>query len=114
MFFDTKVFISFVKDCVAHGITVPIIPGIMCISNYNGFKKMLSFCQTRVTQEVMAQMDALKDDKDAIKAYGVEFGVKMCKDLLDSGVHGLHFYTLNSEKVVDGIMASEVIAAAFQ
>ena len=52
MFFDADVYIQFVKDCRAIGITVPILPGIMCVQHYAGFKRMLGFCKTRVPDKV--------------------------------------------------------------
>lgn len=103
MFFDTKVFATFVKDCRDYGINCPIVPGLMCINAYAGFCKMTKFCKTRVPTELQAKMDSLKDDADAIKAFGMEYGVQMCKDLSPL-VDVLHFYTLNLEKVTFGIL----------
>jgi methylenetetrahydrofolate reductase (NADPH) len=105
MFFDAETFITFVKDCREIGITCPIIPGLMCITNYNGFKKMTKFCKTRVPAALNDKVDSLKDDADGIKQFGVDFGIDISKKLLESGtVPGLHFYTLNLEKVVYGII----------
>lgn len=104
MFFDTKVFGSFVKDCRKWGIDCPIVPGLMCINAYAGFAKMTKFCKTRVPAELKAKMDSLKDDPDGVKAFGVEFGVQMCQDLIEIGVEVLHFYTLNLEKITYGIL----------
>ena len=104
MFFDAEVFITFVKDCRDRGITCPIVPGLMCINAYPGFKKMTKFCHTRVPKALEEKMDSLKDDEKAVKAFGVEFGVEICEKLLASGTTGLHFYTLNLEKVVYGIL----------
>merc|ERR1711957_909708 len=53
---------------------------------------------------LQAKMDSLKDDQDAVKAFGVEFGIQMCKDLIEIGVDVLHFYTLNLEKTTYGIL----------
>jgi methylenetetrahydrofolate reductase (NADPH) len=103
MFFDTKVFATFVEDCKKWGINCPVVPGLMCINAYAGFCKMTKFCKTRVTPELQAKMDSMKDDPDAIKAFGVEFGIQMCKDLTPL-VDVLHFYTLNLEKVTFGIL----------
>jgi methylenetetrahydrofolate reductase (NADPH) len=103
MFFDSAVFGQFVKDCREYDITCPVIPGIMCITGYAGFNKMTGFCKTRVPAELAAQMDAIKDDADAVKKFGVEFGTKMCQNLLNQGTPGLHFYTLNLEKCVYGV-----------
>jgi methylenetetrahydrofolate reductase (NADPH) len=105
MFFDAKVFIKFVEDCRRIGIACPIVPGLMCINNYPGFVKMTKFCKTRVPDELQAQMEAVKDDAIAMKQFGIDFGVRLCKELIASGhVQVLHFYTLNLEKVVYGVL----------
>ena len=114
MFFDTKVFANFVEDCKKWGINCPIVPGLMCINAYAGFCKMTKFCKTRVPAALQAKMDSIKDDPDAVKAFGVEFGIAMCKDLSPL-IDVLHFYTLNLEKVTFGILAGlgyEVKSAA--
>lgn len=103
MFFDVSVYRSFVKECRDYGINVPIIPGLMCINAYGGFKKMSNFCKTRVPKSLEDKMDSMKDDQAAVKAFGVEFGADVCKSLLEAGAPVLHFYTLNLEKVVYGI-----------
>mmetsp|Transcript_19416 Transcript_19416/g.28776 ORF Transcript_19416/g.28776 Transcript_19416/m.28776 type:complete len:410 (-) Transcript_19416:1103-2332(-) len=110
MFFDTKVFIQFVKDCRTYGITCPVVPGLMCLNAYAGFRKMTKFCKTRVPEDLDTDIEKVdKDDKDAMKVFGVEYGAKMCRELvefLDTDVapYALHFYTLNLEKVVYGIL----------
>ncbi len=104
MFFDTNVFKTFVEDCRKWGITCPIVPGLMCINAYPGFKKMSKFCKTRVPQWLEDKMESIKDDDAAVKQFGIEFGAQTCRELTDMGVKVLHFYTLNLEKVVYGIM----------
>ncbi|KAL7534430.1 hypothetical protein ACHAXR_005865 [Thalassiosira sp. AJA248-18] len=103
MFFDAEVFKTFVNDCRKWGIECPVVPGLMCINAYPGFKKMTKFCKTRVPKSLEERMDSMKDDPDAVKKFGVEFGADICRSLLDSGAPILHFYTLNLEKVVYGI-----------
>lgn len=103
MFFDVEVFKIFVKKCREWGIDCPIIPGLMCINGYGGFKKMSKFCKTRVPQDLEDKMESIKDDAAALKIFGVEFGAKICEELIKFGVDVLHFYTLNLEKVVYGI-----------
>ena len=105
MFFDAQVFNTFVQDCRNYGIQCPIIPGLMCINNYAGFRKMTKFCKTRVPPTLDAQMEQIKDaSPEEMKDFGIQFGVQMCKDILAPGdVQVLHFYTLNLEKVVYGI-----------
>ena len=96
MFFDTEVFGHFVTSCRRLGINVPIIPGLMCVSNYGGFKRMTKFCKTRVTLELAARMDKLKDDEEAFKRFGIDLGIEMSKRLIELGAPGLHYYTLNT------------------
>lgn len=104
MFFDAEVFKTFVKDCRKWGIHCPVVPGLMCINAYPGFRKMTKFCKTRVTKDLDEKVESLKDNPTALKAFGVEFGAQICQNLMDSGlIDGLHFYTLNLEKVVYGI-----------
>jgi methylenetetrahydrofolate reductase (NADPH) len=102
MFFDVEVFKQFVTDCRKWGITCPVVPGLMCINAYAGFKKMAKFCKTRVPVALEEKMESLKDDPVATKAYGIEFGANVCKELIDFGSPILHFYTLNLEMVVYG------------
>jgi len=106
LFYDVGTFLQFVRDCRAHGIMCPILPGIMPIQAYGGFKKMCGFCKTRVPADVAEQMEALKEDGDGVKAYGIDLAARHCKEILDSdlNLNGVHFYTLNLEKSVLGIL----------
>jgi methylenetetrahydrofolate reductase (NADPH) len=105
MFFDAQVFITFCEDCKKWGINCPVAPGLMCINAYPGFAKMTKFCKSRVPAKLAADMDAIKDDAAAVKAYGTEYIAQMCRDMIASGhVKVLHFYTLNLEKVVYGVL----------
>jgi hypothetical protein len=105
MFFDAKVFISFCEDCIKWGIHCPIVPGLMCINAYPGFAKMTKFCKSRVPAKLQADMDAIQDDAAAVKAFGTDYIAQMCQDMIASGhVKVLHFYTLNLEKVVYGVL----------
>jgi len=105
MIFDASVYMSFVQACRDHGITVPIIPGIMCISNYGGFARMTKFCKSRVPEDVIKSLEAAQEDKDMFRDVSVEYGTKLCQALQAGGAPGLHFYTLNLEKVTLGIMS---------
>jgi methylenetetrahydrofolate reductase (NADPH) len=86
------------------GIKCPIIPGIMPIHGYQGFKRMTALCKTIIPPEIDVALEPMKNDDEAVKEYGVELAIKMCKKLLDNGVEGLHFYTLNLEKSVIQIL----------
>lgn len=98
LFYDVSLFTKFVADCRSVGITVPILPGIMPIMTYGGFKRMTGFCKTKVPQELSDALEAIKDNDEAVKNFGIDLGVRMCRQLLDAGTPGLHMYTLNLEK----------------
>ncbi|CAD7703242.1 unnamed protein product [Ostreobium quekettii] len=104
LFYETGVFLQFVEDCRSVGITVPILPGIMPIMTYGGFKRMTSFCKTKVPQKITDALESIKDDDEAVKKYGIKLGTEMCRQLLDSGVPGLHMYTLNLERSAVSIL----------
>ena len=104
LFYDVDLFLKFVVDCKSAGITAPILPGIMPIMNYGGFKRMTSFCKTFVPEHVSDVLETIKDNDAAIKAYGISLGTQMCQRLLDSGVPGVHMYTLNLDKSAVGIL----------
>ncbi len=115
MFFDVEVFGIFVKDCRQYGIMVPIIPGIMCVGNLGGFKRMTGFCKTRIPEAIMSTLEkagevlgegeeAVKAAGDKVKAAGIEIVVDMCTRLVELGTPGLHFYTLNTSAATMAIM----------
>jgi len=104
MFLDVQVFHDFVKACREYGINVPIIPGIMCLTGYGGFTRMTALCKTRLPAGMAEEAKANSATDDDFKQWGIEMGTQMCRNLLDSGVLGIHFYTLNLEKVVVGTL----------
>ncbi|CAA0818437.1 Methylenetetrahydrofolate reductase 2 [Striga hermonthica] len=98
LFYDTDIFLKFVNDCRQIGITCPIVPGIMPINNYKGFLRMTGFCKTKIPPEIMAALEPIKDNEEAVRAYGIHLGTEMCKKIIASGIRTLHLYTLNMEK----------------
>ncbi|KAH1046971.1 hypothetical protein J1N35_037755 [Gossypium stocksii] len=98
LFYDTDIFLKFVNDCRQIGINCPIVPGIMPINNYKGFLRMTGFCKTKIPAEITAALEAIKDNEEAVKAYGVQLGTEMCRKILAHGIKTLHLYTLNMEK----------------
>ncbi|KAL8482647.1 hypothetical protein ACS0TY_025622 [Phlomoides rotata] len=104
LFYDTDIFLKFVIDCRQIGITCPIVPGIMPINNYKGFIRMIGFCKTKIPPEIMAALEPIKDNEEAVRAYGIHLGTEMCKKIMASGIKNLHLYTLNMEKSALGIL----------
>lgn len=104
LFYDVDLFLDFVKKARAIGITCPIIPGIMPIQNYSAFRRMTSFCKTKIPKQIEDRLELIKNDEDQVKAYGVELGIEMCKRILAAGIPGIHFYTLNLDASVKNII----------
>lgn len=98
LFYDPSLYVKFVKRCREIGITVPILAGLLPITTYGGFERMVKLCRTSVPAEVRQRVEELKSDPDALKAYGVDQCVRMIEYIRASGLdyHHLHFYTLNS------------------
>lgn len=107
MFFDVQVFIDFVDQCRSVGITCPIVPGVICLTTVGGFNRMVKFCKSRVPEDLEQRMKLLeqKNDVEEMKQFGIEWGVDLCQKLWASGrSQGLHFYTMNLDSVVEGIL----------
>uniref|UniRef100_W5MEH5 Methylenetetrahydrofolate reductase (NADPH) n=2 Tax=Lepisosteus oculatus TaxID=7918 RepID=W5MEH5_LEPOC len=98
LFFRPETFLKFVKDCRAMGITCPILPGIFPIQGYQSLRQLVKLSKLEVPEEIKQVIEPIKDNDAAIRNYGIDQAVGMCRVLLKSGVvPGLHFYTLNRE-----------------
>ncbi|KAM5248714.1 methylenetetrahydrofolate reductase (NADPH) [Ctenodactylus gundi] len=96
LFFEADTFFHFVKACTELGITCPILPGIFPIQSYSSLRQLVKLSKLEVPQEIKDVIEPIKDNDAAIRNYGIELAVSLCRELLSSGlVPGLHFYTLN-------------------
>ncbi|WP_448584338.1 methylenetetrahydrofolate reductase [NAD(P)H] [Thermocrinis sp.] len=98
MFFDNAYYYSFLERCLKENITIPIIPGIMPITNFAQIKKFANMCGATIPQSLVELLEPYADNPEETTKIGVEFAIRQCEDLLDNGVPGLHFYTLNKSK----------------
>jgi len=98
MFFDNKYYYEFLDLCHKEHINIPIIPGIMPITNIKQISKFASMCGATIPSYIT---DALEDlsDEDVVKK-GVEIATNQCNDLIKNGVKHIHFYTLNKSKAI--------------
>ena len=95
-FFNADAYFRFVDDVRAMGVEVPIVPGIMPITNYSQLMRFSEMCGAEVPRWVAKRLESFGDDKEAIRAFGLDVVTDLCARLLDAGVPGLHFYTLNA------------------
>ena len=94
-FYNTDAYFRFVDDARALGIEVPIVPGIMPISNFSQLRRFSEACGAEIPRWIGQRMRAYGDDADAIREFASDFIARMCERLVDGGAPGLHFYTLN-------------------
>jgi methylenetetrahydrofolate reductase (NADPH) len=95
LFFDNADYFRFVERARAAGIDVPIVAGIMPITNLSQIKRFTALCGARIPAALLASLEACGADADAVRAIGVEHATAQCRDLIARGAPGVHFYTLN-------------------
>ena len=97
LFYDTEIYINFVKRCREAGITAPIVPGMLPMVSHAGLTRMVSLCKTWLPESLKASVEGLKEDEEGFKRFGIDYCVKQCQDILAAniGVDHFHFYTLN-------------------
>ena len=98
LFFDNADFYRFRETARTMGIKVPIIAGIMPITNVSQIKRFVSMCGAKIPQQLLLKLESVENDPEAVYAAGVEYAARQCQDLVFHGVDGIHFYTLNKSK----------------
>lgn len=106
LFFDNEYFYKYVDFVRAAGINIPIVPGVLPITNYNQLSRMISLCNVAVPSVLKGKLDKFKDDSDAIKEIGQHYAILQSQQLIDHGVPGLHFYILNKAFPTNEILES--------
>jgi methylenetetrahydrofolate reductase (NADPH) len=106
LFFDNELYFDFVENARAAGVDVPIIPGIMPITNYGQIKRFTEMCGATIPDELTTQLDGRADDPEAVAELGVAYATLQCSDLLARGAPGIHFYTLNRSPSTRAILAA--------
>ncbi|SJM89632.1 5,10-methylenetetrahydrofolate reductase [Crenothrix polyspora] len=94
-FYNAEAYFYFVDTCEKNGITIPIIPGIMPITQYTQLFRFSEMCGADIPRWMRKRLESYGDDRTAIQAFGTELVSKLCQQLLDGGAPGLHFYTMN-------------------
>lgn len=94
-FYNPQAYLRFRDEAVAAGCTIPIVPGIMPITNYTQLARFSENCGADIPRWVARRLAGFGDDRDAIRAFGLDVVTDLCERLLAEGVPALHFYTLN-------------------
>ena len=97
-FYNAEAYFYFMDKCEKNGIDIPVVPGIMPITNYSQLFRFSDMCGADIPRWMRKTLECFGDDKASIMAFGEDVVSKLCQQLLDNGAPGLHFYTMNQSK----------------
>jgi len=106
LFYDNDCFYRFREAYERAGITVPLVPGIMPITEFARIKRITSLCKAAIPETLATRLEAVQDDKQAQFEIGVEHAIRQCRDLMENGVPGIHFYVLNRAEACEAILGA--------
>ena len=98
LFYNADAYFHFMERCAKAGLRIPVIPGIMPITNYASTLRFCAGCGADLPRWVRLRLEELKDDKAAVLEFGLGVVTRLCETLLKNGVPGLHFYTINQSE----------------
>ncbi|QAX81468.1 methylenetetrahydrofolate reductase [NAD(P)H] [Candidatus Pseudomonas adelgestsugas] len=105
-FFNTDSYFYFIERILAMGVDIPIVPGIMPITNYNKLARFSKACGAEIPRWICKQLEVYGEDVKSTKAFGEQVISNMCEQLLQGGAPGLHFYTMNLAEPSQAILDS--------
>ena len=106
LFFDNADYFRYVARARSAGIDCPIVPGIMPITNVAQIERFTKMCGSRIPTGLKARLEAVREDPGAVMATGTEHAIVQCRELLEKGAPGVHFYTLNKSHATRAILAA--------
>ena len=104
MFFDNNIFYNFLYRIREQGITVPVLPGIMPVTNGKQMKRILEMSGTALPQRFVAVLDRFGDDPKAMQQAGIAYATEQIIDLIANGINHIHVYSMNKPEVAEAIM----------
>ena len=102
-FYNADAYFQFVDEAHKMGVDVPIVAGIMPITNYTQLMRFSEMCGTEIPRWVRLKLASYGDDTDSIRAFGLDVVTQLCQRLLEGGAPGLHFYSLNQSVATTAI-----------
>ncbi len=103
LFFDNEDYYRYVEDCRAAGVDVPIVPGLLPIKSASQCRRFTQMCGAKIPPRLDDLLSKVEDDDEAAIEMGIEYCTEQCQGLLDFGVPGFHFYSLNRSRSVTAI-----------
>jgi methylenetetrahydrofolate reductase (NADPH) len=105
LFFDNTDYFRFVERVRAMGITLPVLPGLMPVTNYGQLHKFAAMCGACIPAEIIRALEPRQTDTEYVIRYGIDWTYRQARDLLDRGAPGIHFYTLNKSRSTEVILS---------
>jgi methylenetetrahydrofolate reductase (NADPH) len=106
LFLDNELYFDFVDAARAEGIDVPIIPGVMPVTDVKQIKTITGLCKATIPPALLAELEARADDRDAVLELGVAYATLQCAELLARGAPGIHFITMNRSPATRAILSA--------
>ncbi|HXC46492.1 MAG TPA: methylenetetrahydrofolate reductase [NAD(P)H] [Solirubrobacteraceae bacterium] len=106
LFFDNALYFDFVSRARAAGVEVPIVPGILPITQIGQLERMTSMCGASIPDGLRQELRAREDSPEAVIDFGVAYATLQCAELLEAGASGIHFYTLNRSPATRAILGA--------
>ena len=106
MFFDNNILYNFLYRIREQGIMVPVLPGIMPVTNVKQMKRILEMSGTVLPQRFVAVLDRFEDDPDAMQQAGIAYATDQIIDLIANGIDHIHVYSMNKPEVAEAIMSN--------
>jgi methylenetetrahydrofolate reductase (NADPH) len=106
LFFDNEAYFQFVEQARAAGVTVPIVPGIMPITNFAQIKTITGLCGATIPERLLEELEVRAEDPESVAELGVSYATLQCAELLARGAPGIHFYTLNRSPATRAILSA--------
>ena len=103
LFFDNEDFYRYSDDLREMGVTIPIVPGVLPIQSVAQVRRFASMCGARIPERLAALLAEVEDDDEAALQLGIDYATEQCEGLIEYGVPGLHFYSLNKSRSVSAI-----------
>jgi methylenetetrahydrofolate reductase (NADPH) len=94
-FYNPDAYVRFVDECEKLGLKLPIVPGIMPITNYKQLARFSDACGAEIPRWIRKRLEGFGDDLESLRAFGLDVTTHLCERLLAAGAPGLHFYTMN-------------------
>lgn len=111
-FYNADAYFRFVESCATMGIDIPVVPGIMPITNCRQLARFSSRCGAEVPRWILQRLLDFGDDLESIRQFGLDVVVRLCQRLLDAGAPGLHIYTMNQHRAAVAIWTETGLAPA--